>query len=394
VNTITAAPEEVGLSADGLDRVDAAVQRKIDDGVLSGAVTLVARHGKVARVSTMGNARRFPRKPMRADTIFRIFSMTKPVTGLAMSILADQGRWRPEDAIADHLPEFSALRLVNGEKPDHPPTMLELMTHTAGFTYGGDKTNPADRVYRRVKPLRAPTLDELVARTARIPLAYQPGTSWKYSMSMDIQGAIIERLSGQTLPEFFREHIFTPLGMTDTDFNTPRDKQRRLASLHYRGGPFRLLPVRNPLYHDHHTDPTAAMAGMGLVSTVDDYARFAQLLLNKGEWQGTRIVSAEAVQTQMTNHLSDALLSHEFVAGHMHIRPGFGYGYDGAVFHDPVLAGSPVGRGTYQWDGAAGTWFWVDPEHDLLYVGMIQLLSYSAPPMQKITQSLLAEAIL
>jgi CubicO group peptidase (beta-lactamase class C family) len=136
------------------------------------------------------------------------------------------------------------------------------------------------------------------------------------------------------------------------------------------------------------------MGGMGLVSTVGDYARFAQLLLNRGEWHGRRIVSAEAVDAQMTNHLPEAMLAKEFRTGHMHFRPGFGYGYSGAVFYDPRRAGAPVGRGTYEWDGAAGTWFWADPEHDLLYVGMIQLLSYSAPPMQRITQDLLGDAIL
>jgi len=399
----TATPEEVGLSADGLDRVDAAVRRKVDDGVLAGAVTLVARHGKVVRVNTMGDARRFPRKPMRADTIFRLFSMTKPVTGLAMGILADQGRWRPDDAIADHLPELRGLRVAAGtdargrlilQEPEHPPTMLELMTHTAGFTYGRDRNDPADRIYRRLRPLRAGTLDDLVTRVAQVPLAYQPGTKWRYSMAMDLQGAIIERLSGQSLPRFCREHIFRPLGMVDTDFHTPQDKLPRRAALYFRGGPFRLLPIRNPKYRDRDTDPPAAMGGMGLVSTVDDYARFAQVLLNRGEWHGRRVVSAEAVDAQLTNHLPEAMLHPGFRTGHMHFRPGFGYGHNGAVVHDPARAGARVGRGTYEWDGAAGTWFWVDPEHDLLYIGMIQLMSYSGPPMQKITQDLIADAIL
>ncbi|MFJ1761282.1 serine hydrolase domain-containing protein [Amycolatopsis sp. NPDC088138] len=396
-------PEDVNLSSAGLDRADAAVRQKIDDGVIAGAVTLVARHGEIVRTTAMGLDRRFPRKPLRTDTIFRIFSMTKPVTGLAMGILADRGLWKPDDPIADHLPELRDLRVATGfddhgrpvlADPEHPPTMRELLTHTAGFGYGWDKTDPLTRLYRAEKPFRAANLDDFVARLSRLPLAYQPGTSWRYSLSMDLQGAIIERLGGQSLPDFFHEHIFAPLGMADTAFHTPPGKRRRRAALHYTGGPFRLLPIRNPLYRDPTAPPEAAWGGMGLVSTIGDYAKFAQLLLNRGEWHGRQLVSAEAVTAQMTNQLPEALLEKGFHAGHMDLRPGFGYGYDGAVFHDPALAGSPVGRGTYQWDGAAGTWFWVDPEHDLLYVGMIQLLSYQAPPLQKITQALLADALL
>ncbi|UOZ07104.1 serine hydrolase [Amycolatopsis sp. WQ 127309] len=396
-------PEDAGLSPAGLDRVDAAVQRQIDDGVIAGAVTLVARHGEVVRTTVLGRDRRFPRRPLRTDTIFRIFSMTKPVTGLAMSILADRGLWKPADAIAEHLPELEDLRVATGfddrgrpllADPVHPPTVLELLTHTAGFAYGWDKGDPMTRLYRAERPFRATSLDDFVARVSRLPLAYQPGTSWRYSLSMDLQGAIIERLSGQSLPDFFREHIFEPLGMTDTAFHTPPEKRRRRAALHFTGGPVRLLPIRNPLYRDSATPPAAAMGGMGLVSTIGDYAKFAQLLLNRGEWHGRRIVSEEALAAQMSNQLPESLLEKGFHAGHMDLRPGFGYGYDGAVFHDPALAGAPVGRGTYQWDGAAGTWFWVDPEHDLLYVGMIQLLSYAAPPLQKITQALIAEALL
>jgi CubicO group peptidase (beta-lactamase class C family) len=398
-----AAPEEVGLSSSGLDRVDAAVQRKIDEGVITGAVTLVARRGRIVRTRALGRDRRFRRTPMRTDSIFRIFSMTKPVTGLAMGILADQGRWRPTDAIADHLPELRELQVANGVDdrgrpvlvdPEHLPTMRELMTHTAGFSYAGDKSDPLDPHYRAAKPFRARDLDDFVARVARLPLGYQPGTSWRYSLSMDLQGAIIERLSGLPLPEFYRRHIFEPLGMADTDFHTPREKRGRRAGLYYSGGRIRQLPIRNPLFRESSGEPSAAWGGMGLVSTIGDYARFAQLLLDGGECGGRRIVSAEALHAQMSNQLPEALLRRGFQVGHMRLRPGFGYGYDGAVFHDPALAGSPVGRGTYQWDGAAGTWFWVDPEHELLYIGMIQLMSHQAPPMQELTQSLIADAIL
>jgi CubicO group peptidase (beta-lactamase class C family) len=211
---------------------------------------------------------------------------------------------------------------------------------------------------------------------------------------MDIQGAMIERLSGQSLPRFMQEHIFGPLGMVDTAFHTPSEKQARLATL-YRASKSRgLVPTENPLMPDRDSPPPLASGGGGLVSTITDYARFAQMLLNGGELAGERILSPEAVKLMTANHLPDWMLGAGFGVGHQTIRPGFGYGFDGAVFTDPAAAGIPVGEGTYQWDGAAGTWFWVDPKNDLLFVGMIQLLSETAPPLQAMTQKRLADAIL
>jgi CubicO group peptidase (beta-lactamase class C family) len=395
-------PEAVGLSSAGLDRVDAVVQNAIEKHQIAGAVTLVARHGKVVRTRVMGVDHRLPRKALAEDTIFHIFSMTKPVTGLAMSILADRGLWKPEDPIAKHLPEFAGLRVLTGYDKDgtpmlddveHAPTMLELMTHRAGFGYGQDKSRPETRLYKKIEPLKAPTLDEFIARMATLPLAYQPGSRWQYSVSMDIQGAIVERLTGRKYADFLREEVFEPLGMTDTAFFVPPTKRKRLARLHLSIGPFSLLPAYNFLFPDHFAEPGAAYGGMGLYSTAGDYAKFAQLLLNKGEWDGKRIVSEKALEAQMTNYLPEAMLAERWDAGHMHFRPGFGYGYNGTVVYDPVTAELPVGAGTYFWDGAAGTWFWVDPENDLLYVGMVQIFSYTAAPLQALTQTAMAGAI-
>jgi CubicO group peptidase (beta-lactamase class C family) len=214
-------------------------------------------------------------------------------------------------------------------------------------------------------------------------------------MAMDIQGAMIERWTGQSLPDFYRTRIFEPLGMVDTAFHTPPEKRARLATL-YRFSPTQKQLVESPpiLGRDHDTPPALANGGGGLVSTAADYARFAQMLLNGGELDGKRIVSAAALKDQMTNHLSDAILKGGFGVGLQQIRPGYGHGYDGAVFCDPDAAGVPVGKGTYQWDGAAGTWFWVDPVHDLLYVGLIQRLAESSPALQKITQTMMADAYL
>jgi CubicO group peptidase (beta-lactamase class C family) len=401
-----ARPEEVGLLPAGLDAVDAAVRAYIDNGTLAGAVTLVARHGRVARVTAMGAKDIEGAAPMAPDTIFRIFSMTKPVTATAMMILHDEGKWTARDPIARHLPELKGLKIFAGldenggvklEEPDHAPTMGELMTHMAGFAYGTAFSNPDDPIdslYRDAQVLHSGNLTEMVQKLAGLPLAHQPGSKWRYSLSMDLQGAIIERLSGQSLPDFMRMRIFEPLGMVDTAFHTPAEKRDRLASLYFKAGDAPLAEVDNPLGDDYAEPPAIAFGGAGLVSTAADYARYAQMLLNAGELNGTRIVSEEAIGEQMTNRLSDELLATRFVAGHQKFRPGFGYGYNGVVFTDPSLAGVPVGQGTYHWDGAAGTWFWVDPENELLFVGMIQLLSFTAPPLQELTQRMIAEAMI
>lgn len=400
-NLVEANPESVGLSSHGLAAIDIALQAQIDEGTIPGAVTLVARHGKIVHVRAMGHKDIASGAVSEIDGIYRIFSMTKPITGTAMMILHDAGLWSPDDPIARHLPELSNVLVLTDAgtliAPDHAPTMGELMTHRAGFAYGipiGEPSDQAEALYREAKVLEARNLHEMVARLATLPLSYQPGSRWRYSLSMDVQGAIIERLSGQLLADFMRTRIFDPLGMTDTAFFIAPDKKHRLATLYLKVGEAPLIPMANPLWPDPESEPGLALGGGGLFSTAHDYARYAQMLLNGGELSGVRIVSAAGVREQMTNHLPDNLLEARFIAGHQKFRPGFGYGYNGVVFTDPALAGVPVGKGTYHWDGAAGTWFWVDPENDLLFVGMTQFLSYTAPPLQATSQTLMGDAFL
>jgi len=304
--------------------------------------------------------------------------------------------------LARHLPEFEGVRVFDGIDgagkvrtlaADHPPTMRELMTHSAGLSYGFNPDDPLDQLYQAAKVWQTDSLAGFSERVATLPLAYQPGSKWVYSLSMDVQGAIIEKLSGISLPDFYRTRIFEPLGMADTAFHTPPKKKARRSSLYRWTAAKGLSPVNNPLGGgDHESPPKVANGGGGLVSTAGDYAKFAQMLLNGGELGGVRIASAEALKTQMSNHLPPHLTTGEFGVGLQQIRPGYGHGFDGAVFYDPMAAGVPVGEGTYQWDGAAGTWFWVDPANDLLFVGMIQLFSEKAPPLQKITQTMMADA--
>ncbi|MFI4936409.1 MAG: serine hydrolase domain-containing protein [Caulobacterales bacterium] len=396
-----ATPQDVRLKPSALAAIDARLQGYVDAGQLAGAVTLVARHGKVVHKSAMGKKDLATGEPLADDTMFRIFSMTKPVTGVAMMILHDEGKWSPDDPIERHLPEFAGVKVFAGldgagamtlEDPHHPPTLRELLTHTAGLSYGFQPDDPVDKLYQGAKVLGSDSLAQMASKLAALPLAYQPGSKWQYSLSMDLQGSIIERLSGQSLPDFMRTRIFEPLGMVDTAFHTPPEKKSRLASLNRWTKEKGLHTVSNPMLRDYDAPPPLASGGGGLVSTAADYARFAQMLLNGGELGGVRIVSPEALKLQMSNHLSDALINGGYGVGLQQIRPGYGHGFDGAVFIDPAAAGVPVGVGTYQWDGAAGTWFWVDPANDLLYVGLIQLFSENSRPFQKITQTMMAAA--
>ena len=211
---------------------------------------------------------------------------------------------------------------------------------------------------------------------------------------MDIQGAIIERLSGETLPDFMRARLFEPLGMSDTDFHVPEGKHGRLATLYHMYDVDRLTVLDHPRFRRDGSHPRSPSGGGGLYSTVSDYARFAQMLLGKGAYEGVQMLKPSSVALMTHNRLPEALLERRFIAGVHHFRPGYGYGFNGAVFYDPALAGSPVGRGTYQWDGASGVWFWVDPENDIVFVGMIQrMLQEGMTLLQALTQQMIADAL-
>lgn len=392
-------PETVGLSSAGLVAMDAAIQAHIDQGTIAGAVMIVARHGQVCHEVALGKRDIASDAPAAIDDLFRIFSMTKPVTAAAMLVLWDEGRWTLDDPIAQHLSEFADLQVFAGLNPDgsmrleaplRAPTLRDLFTHTAGFSYGtrlSDPSDPVDAAYQAGGVWETDTLAEMMARLARVPLAYQPGKSWRYSLGMDVQGAMIERLTGQAFGAFLGERVFEPLGMRDTGFHTPPSEQHRLATLYLKAPDSPLASIPNPMFTDATSEPTRSLGGAGLVSTARDYARFAAMLLGGGSFGGVNILSERAVALMTRNHLPDSLIEHGFVMGHQRIGPGRGFALNGSVFTDPALANAPVGIGTYQWDGAAGTWFWIDPANDLLVVGMTQTLSYAAPALQAETQA-------
>jgi CubicO group peptidase (beta-lactamase class C family) len=395
-------PESVGFSPERLERLHALMQQVVDQKQLPGAVTLLARHGKVVDYRTYGMRDAASGAPMMRDTIFRAFSMTKPVTGVAMMLLYEQGKWLPSDPIAKYIPEFAHLKVCKGvdaagnmilEDPIHPPTMQELMTHTAGFVYGFFGNTPVDKEYQKAGVMQSKSLREFIEKLAKIPLAYQPGTKWVYSASMDIQGYIIEKLSGQTLPDFMQEHIFKPLGMKDSGFFVPADKRGRFVTIYRSNEKGEVIPA--PGFGGEYAEqPGMPSGGGGMVSTAEDYFRFAEMLANGGELNGVRILSPAAVQLMSANHLAPNLLTGEFGIGAQVMRPGLGYGYDCAVEYDPLEANLPDGRGTFFWDGAAGTWFWIDPTNDVVFIGMVQrVLGPDSPQVEYQSRPVVYEAL-
>jgi CubicO group peptidase (beta-lactamase class C family) len=378
-------PESVGFSSARLERLHALIQNEIDQKQIAGAVTILARHGKVVDYRAYGLRDIASADPMTKDTIFRDYSMTKPATGVAMMILYEEGKWMPSDPISKYIPEFAHLKVFTGvdadgkmilADPDHAPTMRELMTHTAGFSYGNGKSL-ADAAYRDLGVRQATSLQDMIDRLAKAPLFYQPGKAWLYSLSMDIEGYIVQKLSGQSLPNFMRDQIFTPLGMRDSGFYVPEEKRKRLATLYQTGpqGDLILDTTHGGGEGDFLKPPTRPSGGGGMVSTAEDYYRLALMLSNKGELDGVRILAPSTVKLMTSNHLPAELLTGEWHGGLHVMRPGFGYGYNCAVEFDPPAANLSDGKETFLWDGAAGTWFWVDPTNDIVFVGMIQRMS-------------------
>ncbi|HEX8669445.1 MAG TPA: serine hydrolase domain-containing protein [Allosphingosinicella sp.] len=378
-----ASPEEVGFDRTRLKRLDDFIARSVVDGKFAGATTLLARHGRIVSFATYGR-KTAGGEPIARDTIFRIYSMTKPVTGVALMMLFEEGRFRLDDPVTLYIPEFKALKVMTGvdaagrpviEDMKRPPTMRELMSHTAGFGYGLSPDTPADRIYRENGALNAAGMEQFIKRASQLPLLFQPGTSFQYSLSVDIQGYLVEKLSGQPFGQFLEERIFRPLGMKDTGFSLRRDQLPRLAGL-YVGGKNGGLEEAREVFGwprpDPGRPPTFESGGAGLFSTTMDYARFAQMLLNGGELDGVRILSPATVALMATNALPDEVL--KAGAGGFGRARGFGLNVD--VLTDPAAAGSLAGKGTYSWGGAAGTWFWIDPANDLIFVGMVQRLDY------------------
>ncbi|WP_434381701.1 serine hydrolase domain-containing protein [Melittangium boletus] len=400
-------PAAVGLDARRLSRIDAHLRRYLDEGKLAGCQVMVSRHGKVAHLSSLGLADLETGRPVETDTLWRIYSMTKPVTSVAAMMLWEEGAFELTDPVSRWLPEFAAPRVYVGGPAAKPVTVpatepirvWHLLTHTAGLTYGFHKVHVTDELHR-LKGFEVgvpPGLDlaGCVRAWAEIPLSFQPGAEWNYSVATDVLGRLVEVVSGQSLDTFFAERIFKPLGMTDTAFWCPEDKHGRLAAL-YAAAPSARRPVRmDTVGEAFKRPPTWLSGGGGLVSSTRDYTRFTWMLLNGGELDGARLLSPRTLDYMTVNHLPGgadlATFGRPLFAETRFDGVGFGLGF--AVVLDPVAYRTLSSVGEYQWGGMASTAFWVDPVEQLSVVFMTQLMPSSAYPLRSQLRQLVYQAL-
>ncbi len=394
---MTSAPEKVGFSASRLERINAGMQRYIDQKKIAGIVTLVARRGSTVHFEKFGLRDIESNKPMELDTIFRIYSMTKPITSVALMMLFEHGLVRLTDPVTKFLPEFKNVKVwVNeGElaDPTREITVQDLLRHTAGLSYGGyEETHvPVDKLYDQVDLFDTKiTLEEMVRRIADLPLIYQPGQVWHYSVATDVVGRLVEVISDMSLAEFFEERIFQSLGMEDTTFCVPPEKVDRFATLY---GPTEKgnLEVLDTVTGGDFFNVRLYAGGHGLVSTTADYLRFAQLVLNKGELDGVRLLGPRTVELMTANHLPLALLP---MAMGEELMPGFGFGLGFSVMMDVAQSGMMGSVGLHGWGGYANTHFWMDPQEQLVGILMLQYLPGGTYPVTEDFRTLVYQALI
>jgi len=395
-----------GLCEQRLHRVQQHLKQYVDDGRLPGYLCLVSRRGEEALCFAHGLMDVARGRPVTRDTIFRIYSMTKPITSVALMMLYEQGRFQLDDPVAKYIPQWRDLRVFAGgdataydvKVPDRPMVVKDLFTHTSGLTYGFLNAHPVDALYRAqgVGGMAGGTLEDMIDKLAELPLQFSPGTRWNYSVSTDVLGYLVQRLADQDFDEFVREHITGPLGMTDSGFFVPEADHDRLAACYER------IPTTNGfrLQDDPHASPYRSRPGFlsgggGMVSTIDDYHRFTRMLLNKGELDGVRILGRKTVEYMTMNHLPGnrdlAAMGQPTFSETSYEGIGFGLGF--SVVLDPAAANVLDSPGEYAWGGAASTYFFIDPVEQLIVVFMTQLLPSSSYPVRRQLKALVYQAI-
>ena len=371
-------PEAVGFTSDRLSRISDFVDREIAAGNLVGAVTLVARHGQVVLFESAGRYGLEDNRPMDKDALFRIFSMTKPITTVAAMILYEEGAFHLGEPVAKYLPELKDMRLLIDGSPVPPQrqmTIEQLMTHTAGLTNGWHLEHPVERAYRDAALYQSADLDAFIDKLATLPLRFEPGTRYHYSVATDVLGALVERLSGQTLEQFFQARIFDPLDMHDTFFNVPESKVARLAGGHLWNAERQLMEPMPAGLLPPPSGVTLFSGGGGLISTARDYWRFCEMLRQGGSLDGVRILGPKTVQAMTMARLTPQVRNNgatEYPASHLY--PGQSFGLGAGVITDPAQAQVISSKGEYSWGGIANTKFWIDPEEDLIVVFMSQVM--------------------
>ena len=397
----TASPEDVGMSSDVLNTITETMQGYVDDGIIPGVYTLITRRGHIVFDEVVGTRGIHDERPLTRDALFRIYSMTKPITAVAAMQLYEQGHWQLEDPITKFLPELADVKVMGpgGELVDldRPVTMRHLMTHTAGFSYVFNaRRDPVARMYITRQLLGQKNLEEFMTLLSTFPLAFQPGSRWYYSIAVDITGLIVQRISGQPFDEYLDEHVFTPLKMDDTFFNIPFEKVDRLIPTNGWNRTENKL-VENPGSDSESYRPTQFFSGGGgLISTGMDFLRFAEAIRRGGILDGERILKEETVALMTSNHLPqsispDVLGEDPALAARVQSQFGFGLGFGVNVTPPSETGFSSLGE--YSWGGAAGTVFWVNPVEDIVVVGMIQRMGGGVPLRQDLHQAIVNSVV-
>jgi CubicO group peptidase (beta-lactamase class C family) len=370
----SAKPEDVGMSSERLARMNKAIHAYVDAGRTPGVVTLIARHGKVVHVDAYGKADIAGGRATRADDIFRMYSMTKPITSVALLMLYEEGKFQLTDPLSKFFPAFADVKVLTGvgpggamllDSPRRPITIQDVFRHTAGFTYGFFGGSPVDKMYQDVNVF-ATDLDGLMGKLAKMPLMYQPGERWVYSVAHDVQAALVEKLSGQKFDQYVQQRIFAPLGMQDSMFKIPADKKSRVPGL-YTMQKGQLVVDNSPLGGSGYGDQV--FGGYSISTTASDYALFAQMLLNKGQLNNVRLLSPKTVELMATNHLSPGAIASADILGR-----GTGYGLGVSVLMNPAERGNVGSVGEFGWSGAASTHVLIDPKEDLVAIYCTQLM--------------------
>jgi CubicO group peptidase (beta-lactamase class C family) len=386
-------PEEVGLSSARLGRIGDHLQRYIDAGKLAGTLVLVARRGRVAYLEPRGHLEIERTRPVAPDSIFRIYSMTKPIVSVGLMMLWEQGRFQLDDPVAKFIPSWKDQRVfVGGNHPnwktaplERPMNVRDLLGHQSGLTYGFMERTNVDAAYRTLRvgdrTRGGYTARDMVEELATLPLEFSPGTRWNYSVSTDVCGHLIELISGQRLDAYLAEHVLQPLGMTDTAFVVTDDRAKRFAANYQRQRDDRLTLIDDPA-RSVYRECAFFSGGGGLVSTAHDYFRFASMMLNKGELDGIRLLGRKTVEFMTMNHLPDGQDLTNLALPGMFTETGYygvGFGLGFSVMQSParaMIAGTP---GEFAWGGAAGTAFWIDPGEQMIVVFMTQIMQMGLP---------------
>ena len=390
-------PEDVGLSSSRLARIGDHMKRYIDAGKIAGTLTLVARRGQVAYLEPQGHLEIERRRPVTADAVWRIYSMTKPITSVGLMMLYEEGRFQLDDPVHRFIPSWQNLRVfVGGNYPtfktapvERPMTIRDLLSHTSGLTYGFMERTNVDAAYRKLgvadQTRSGYTLQDMVDTLGELPLEFSPGTRWNYSVATDVIGHLIEVISGQRLDAYLRERILDPLGMRDTGFVLEDQQVARFAANYERQGDGSLKMIDNP-EQSSYRKRSFFSGGGGLLSTAPDYFRFTSMLQNMGELDGTRLLGRKTVELMTMNHLPGGQDLTDLAQAGMFTETayaGVGFGLGFSVQQSPARAQILGSAGEFAWGGAASTAFWIDPAEDLIVIFMTQLMPSSSYPLRR-----------